>query len=113
MQNPLESTSPTPTRVINYDLEVLAHAHTDQVDCTLCHHTMQCQHTPIILQWLAIQQKLLPLGRGVAGKGLGLEVLHRIEPRAYRGDGCCQNVAVHRENVDRNTLRKREDVSAL
>ena len=63
--------------------------YTNQVDCTFRHYTMQGQHTPIILQRLAIQQKLLPMGHDVAGKGLGLEVLHRIEPRAQRDASRC------------------------
>ena len=38
-----------------------AYSHTDQLNRALRHHAVQCQHTPITLQSLAIQNKLLPL----------------------------------------------------
>ena len=61
-----------------------AYSHTDQLNRALRHHAVQCQHAPIILQALAIQNQMLSLRRFVGGEALSLEVLDCVEPRADR-----------------------------
>ena len=57
-------------------------AHTDQLNCCLCNDAVLRQDTPIFLQSLSIQKKLLPLFRCVGGEGFCLEILDHIEPWA-------------------------------
>ena len=61
-----------------------AYSHTDQLNRALHQHAVQCQHAPIILQALAIQNQLLPLRWFVGGEALSLEILDCVEPRADR-----------------------------
>ena len=56
---------------------------TYQLNCALRHHAVQCQHTTIILQTLAIQNQLLPLCRCVLDEGLALQVRDHIKPRTH------------------------------
>ena len=79
-----------------------AYSHTDQLNRALRHHAVQCQHAPIILQSLAIQNQLLPLRRCVGGEGLSLEVLDCVKPRADR-EGT-RRLAIRQGNVDPRIL---------